>query len=301
MAKLQIRESVHSIRETCRVRIYPGGIVELMAASRPIFGRAGWEAVDGPKAAPRRKDAAESGVQEDKGALERSIRRARARVRDIALANGFEYFVTLTLAPEAVDRYDDRAVVRKLSTWADNEARRCGLRYVLVPERHKDGAIHFHGFAAWDRAPGPVWVDSGTVRRPGIKKPCRPADAEQRAAWLAEGGQVVYNAPRWRLGYSTALHVYGDYLAAVGYCCKYIGKDLGREGGGRIGGRWYYSGGALHEPRTEYVPMSVDDVLSLPGAHAFSVDQAGLGMAVWRGRQADLEGGDMLSVFDAEG
>jgi hypothetical protein len=31
----------------------------------------------------------------------------------------------------------------------------------------------------------------------------------------------------------------------VGYCCKYIGKQNGQ----RPMGRWYYSGGALQEPR----------------------------------------------------
>ena len=74
------------------------------------------------------------------------MRRAASKLRDIALCNDFRYFVTLTLDPAKIDRHDMDALVRVLNRWADNRVRRHGLRYVLVPERHKDGAIHLHGF-----------------------------------------------------------------------------------------------------------------------------------------------------------
>ena len=84
---------------------------------------------------------------------------------------------TLTLDPARVNRYDVREVTRHLNHWLDNQVRRKGLAYVLVPERHKDGAIHFHGFfndALEAR-------DSGTVSLPGQKAPRRPRSARQRA------------------------------------------------------------------------------------------------------------------------
>ena len=74
------------------------------------------------------------------------MRRARAKVRRLALSNDFRWFVTLTLDPQKVDRYDPAAVVRKLNQWCSNQVKRKGLCYILVPERHKDGALHFHGF-----------------------------------------------------------------------------------------------------------------------------------------------------------
>jgi hypothetical protein len=61
----------------------------------------------------------------------------------------------------------------------------------------------------------------------------------------------VYNLPQWKLGFTTAQRLYGDYRAAVGYCCKYIGKQDGE----RPMGRWYYSGGALHEPEKLYADL----------------------------------------------
>lgn len=177
----------------------------------------------------------------------RSMRRARAKVRRFALANTFTWFVTLTLAPDAVDRYDPAAIMRKVNRWADNMVRRHGLRYVLVPERHKDGAFHFHGFFAGE---GVEAVDSGTISLPG-HKPRRPRSEQQRAEWLAAGGHVVYNLPQWPYGYSTALELYGSYANAVAYVCKYIGKQDGE----RPMGRWYYSGGGLKEPQKEYAVL----------------------------------------------
>lgn len=92
--------------------------------------------------------------------------------------------------PEKVDRYDASAVTRKLNSWLDNQVRRKGLAYVLVAERHKDGAVHFHGFFN-DALPV---VDSGTLSIGG-GKPRKPRSARERARWLEQGAHVVYNLP----------------------------------------------------------------------------------------------------------
>lgn len=305
------RKTGQQIRFPARIKRFPGGYLEIMAAERPIFHPPGWELSHKlDSKSPGVRDGVDAGdgvddgvdaMEADKGASTvRSIRRARARVREIALANSFGHFVTLTLSPEKIDRYDDRAIIRKLSTWADNQVRRRGLRYVLVPERHQDGAVHFHGFLAWD-GEGAVdnFVDSGTIKRPGIKKPRRPASEAQREEWLRAGGVPVFNVPTWSLGFSTAIPVYGDYAAAVAYCCKYIGKDMegpdappgGAEApalGGKIGGRWYYSGGRLRHPEVSYADLTVDAVADLPGGYQFAIPDAAMGMALWRGREADL-------------
>lgn len=162
----------------------------------------------------------------------RSMRRARAKVRRLALANEFSYFVTLTLSPEMVDRYDAAAIMKKVNCWLNNMVKRKGLRYVLVPERHKDGAFHFHGFFAGD---GLEVVPSGHTDKQGHE---------------------IFNLPQWSFGFTAAIALYGTYSQAVGYVCKYIGK----QGGERPMGRWYYSGGDLMEPRKDYLPMEYRDV-----------------------------------------
>ena len=146
-----------------------------------------------------------------------------------------------------------------------------------MPERHKDGAIHFHGFFN-DALEA---VDSGTVSLPGQKHPKKPRNAAQRAAWLAQGGHVVYNLPGWSLGFTTALELYGDYPAAVGYVCKYIGKELDPEGQPvKLGGRWYYSGGPLGRPEVAYGDIPLQAAAQWPGAYQFSVREAHLGFVL---------------------
>ena len=233
----------HEIYHNAIVYTYPGGSQDVIVCSAPIFREPGWEAAgwgeDRPKAAPNPREAGKKAEGAD---MERSMRRARAKLRRLALANQFEYFVTLTLDPAKIDRYDGAAVVKALGTWADNMVRRHGLRYILVPERHKDGAFHFHGFMA---GPGLEARDSGVE-------------------W---DGRPVFNLPQWKLGYTTAQRLYGDYAAAVGYCCKYIGKQAGE----RPLGRWYYSGGALQEPAKMYTDLDYRGVenaveIVIPGA-----------------------------------
>lgn len=231
----------HEISHNGLIYQYPDGSCDILCASAPIFREPGWEASWREDQAKPVPSAREKGKKSEGADMERSMRRARAKLRRLALANEFEYFVTLTLDPAKIDRYDSKAVIKALGQWADNMVRRHGLRYILVPERHKDGALHFHGFMAGR----------------GLK-------AEDSAVeW---DGRPVYNLPQWTLGFTTAQRLYGDYHAAVGYCCKYIGKQ-----GERPAGRWYYSGGALKEPPKLYCDLdyrAVDNSVefSIPGA-----------------------------------
>lgn len=78
--------------------------------------------------------------------------RAKNKVRDYVMANGdLDYFATYTLSPELVeDRYDERKIYDQVKYWLRNNVSREGLKYVLVPEGHEDGAWHFHGFTNKD-------------------------------------------------------------------------------------------------------------------------------------------------------
>lgn len=264
----------NELRHTCRIQHYPDGSAQVLVCSDLLFWEPGWEPVEcaDRRAIDRLRQAA-GAPQQDAAAgeqgrraapsaenLDRARRRARSRVADIARCTDFAYFVTLTLAPDKIDRYDAAAVVRALSVWADNHVRRDGLAYVLVPELHKDGAIHFHGFF---NSALPV-VDSGTLVR-GEGKPRRPRNDMERAAWLAAGGHVVYNLPSWTYGFTTAIELYGARRAAVSYVCKYITKAKQK-----VGGRWYYSGGALGRPRVEYCDADSSAFAGVARPYAFT-------------------------------
>jgi hypothetical protein len=79
--------------------------------------------------------------------LDESISRTRSKVFEICLCNEFDYFFTLTVNAEKHDRYDLEEYHGKLSKWLNNYNSRKGadIKYILVPEQHKDGAWHMHG------------------------------------------------------------------------------------------------------------------------------------------------------------
>lgn len=257
------KKRLSEVSYTGRVKAYPDGSRDILVCSKAVFRMGGWEDTT-PRRKERRK--APEGAADDA----RAMRRARAQVRELALCNHFTQFVTLTLDAAQVDRYDMAAITRKLDAWLSNQVQRRGLRYVLVPERHKDGAVHFHGFFndALERS------DSGTMVPPEGGRPRRPRSRAQAAHWAAEGWRTVWNLPGWSLGFTTALDLVGEYPRAVSYVCKYIGKQ-----GEKPGGRWYYSGGELARPEVTYADLDFYQVAAQEGAYVFQVWEAGAAFA----------------------
>ncbi len=98
-----------------------------------------------------------SGYSEDEqDYLEKSINRTKTKISDYILCNNFTHFITFTFDPKnskvksEEDRHDLRKMSKLLITWVNSEQinhfRRHGqrFRYLIVPERHKNGAWHFH-------------------------------------------------------------------------------------------------------------------------------------------------------------
>ena len=252
-------------------KTYPDGGTKTLVADRAIFRERGWEERRPPAEAEAAKDAEAEGPpispeERERDNLERSKRRARSAVYDLARSTDFKFFVTLTVSPEKVDRLDDEAVFKKLHNWLDNNVRRHGLTYVLIPEYHKKGGLHFHAFFN-DALPV---VDSGTLSTPGGKRPRRPRNAAERRRLLDGGAHIVYNLPGWDFGFTTALGLYGDRRAAVGYVVKYITKAERK-----IGGRWYYSGGNLRRPDVRALDLDFDAAYGEAGS-GFEIGSLGV-------------------------
>lgn len=188
----------------------------------------------------------ESDSTDEETAL-RSSRRARNKVFELCLCNeDLQYFVTFTLDKCKIDRKDYAAVIKKLNSWLDYRVRNLGLKYVMVAEYHSNKAIHFHALM------NDVLelVDSGTVLIPERDKPVKVSTAH-RIGSDPEFWQTVYNVPAWKLGFSTAMKCdegakNHSHVATCGYISKYITK------GGKVGGRYYLSGGDLARPECHY-------------------------------------------------
>jgi hypothetical protein len=82
------------------------------------------------------------------GKLENNISRAKSRIYEIATCNEWSHFITGTLDASKYDRYDLPAFRKDLSVFIMNQRRIASapdLKYLIIPEQHKDGAWHFHG------------------------------------------------------------------------------------------------------------------------------------------------------------
>lgn len=227
-----------------RVILSPDGeVLEVVTASRPIFKDAAFVAC--AEAQPKARGRAAGG---DDG---RAARRAKRELYLCAACNpALDCFVTFTQSPERVaDRYDYKEAVRRLGAWLDNRVRRRGLKYIFVPERHQDGAIHWHGLCNADAL---RLVDSGH------------RDAR---------GRIIYNVTDWTVGFTTATMI-GEHAAACRYVSKYITKQTG---GGTIGGRYWLHGGQLARP----VAQLFDAAQPLAGARSYDLPEAGL--RLWYG------------------
>ena len=142
-------------------------------------------------------------VRKDKPVVaDSSIMRSRQAIEDIVICNEFDYFCTFTFDPKKHDRYDIIRCQRFMNNWIRNCKNRHspGLKYLIVPELHKDKAIHFHAL---------IKDFNGTFKPSKVK----------------QNGRDVLNIRNWRAGFSTAVKI--DNIEAVSrYIRKYITKDM---------------------------------------------------------------------------
>ena len=81
--------------------------------------------------------------------LSNNVIRAKTKVQELAICNDWDLFVTLTLDASKYDRYNLRVWQKDLHDFLHNFNRRrspeAKVKYLLIPEMHKDGAWHMHG------------------------------------------------------------------------------------------------------------------------------------------------------------
>lgn len=132
-----------------------------------------------------------------------SINRTKRTLHDYVRCNDFDLFVTFTFSPKKVDRYDLNAVYKKMQGWLFRQRQEYpNFKYLIVPERHKDNAIHFH--ALMQNYPFKL-----------------------KKSKVVANGNRVYNIPEWRFGFTNATLLPADEKQKVGaYIAKYISKDM---------------------------------------------------------------------------
>lgn len=244
--------------KNAKISAYKDGSFRLTVFSRPVFYADGFTPVRSEEEKKKLKEFKErmKHLADEEGLTDReradNLRRAKKAIYDIAALNDWSYFVTLTIDKEKADRYNAKELVKPISKWLQNMVQRRALKYLIVPELHKDGAIHFHGLVS----DGLHMVDSGTRRVKGHKKPLKLSTLK-RMKIPEEDTQIVYNIEDFHLGFSSAIPIYGEREALSRYMTKYILKDLGK-----IFGNYYFAGGSgLHrKPFSSAVNLDFDAI-----------------------------------------
>lgn len=156
--------------------------------------------------------------------LSQSMSRARSTIVQLAMCNDWEWFFTCTLDPEKHDRYDLTAFTVTFPQWVRDYRKkyRCDLRYLIVPERHKDGAWHVHGFLSG--IPAEHLSDFVFGVHPDH---------------LLEGGFKNWGLCSEKFGYCSLDEIKDRYAVSL-YVTKYITKDMSNHAIG-LGCHLYYA------------------------------------------------------------
>lgn len=148
-----------------------------------------------------------------------NLKRAVNQVYDLARANHFDWFITLTLDSKCVDRTDYGQCAMLIRLFTDR-LRHNGNKWLIVPELHSDGkSYHFHGLVQGEL---------------------------DLTHWKGE----VYNLNNFEFGYTTAMRIKDPQRVAT-YIAKYLTKQLAVPKGRKC----YWASRSLDKPTVEYIRM----------------------------------------------
>lgn len=165
------------------------------------------------------------GSSVEKKEKENSVRAMR-RVFDLARANTWDYFVTLTFNPNKVDRYDYDSCadcLKKFTKWAGKNK----TKWLMVAEQCKDGAYHFHGLI------------NGSLKLTHFKGD-------------------IYNLANFDWGYTTVTKV-KSHVRVSTYISKYISKCFSVPKGRKR----FWASRNLIEPTIDYTEISLEEFSEL--------------------------------------
>lgn len=128
----------------------------------------------------------------------RALWKIKTKIKDYILCNDFDYFWTLTFDS---DRYNYSVAFEKMGKWLEKMRKKYGrFNYIMIPELHKDGAIHFHGVTGGLRCN----INDSGVKHKGVK---------------------VYNCTEWHHGFTTLTRIRSREKTAS-YVTKYVTKEM---------------------------------------------------------------------------
>lgn len=188
--KVGVKKGLLNVLESNTIcRVYPDGTVQFRILPLSYFS--GMEQTDKAQGTPDGQNA---------DMYKRiSCYKSKQLMFDIARSNSWDCFCTLTYDPQCLDRYDYNQIYDKTQTFI-RYLRRHDCQYLLIPELHKDGAVHVHGLIS-----GPL--------------PC------VFSGHYDDAKRPIYNASGYHLGWSNLTRV-ADQARVSSYMTKYVTKEL---------------------------------------------------------------------------
>ena len=179
---------------------------------------------------------AKNSVNENK--LDCNLRRAKNTIKELVMCNDWEYFATLTLDKTKYNRYDLKKYIKDLSQYIrDLRKRGNDIKYLLIPERHKDGAWHIHGFF------------SG-LNQEELKEFSLSEKLPSYIKNSIKQGKKIWNWVGYSLKFGfNELEEIRDIDKVSSYVTKYITKDLS-DTVNELGAKTYYCSRGLKRAKT---------------------------------------------------
>lgn len=164
-----------------------------------------------------------------------NLARSRNRIFELAFCNPWELFVTFTLDRAKYDRHDLEKFSKDLSQFIRDYRKKTAERvqYLLIPEPHKDGAWHMHGFLMG------LPLDHLRKFHPDEILP------DKIRKRLAEGKRVfTWEAYARKFGFAD-IEIVENHEAASKYATKYVTKETMNTTAG-LGAHIFYASQGLN-------------------------------------------------------
>ena len=143
------------------------------------------------------------------------LKKVKTNIIDLAYNNKdfFDYFITLTFDSNNKkffpNGYDHEVAIELLKKWIDNQKHQNkNMTYILVPEFHKSGNLHFHGLV-------------GNVDTWVLIQAKNPNTGKE----IIKNGSRIYNLSNYNLGFTTISKIKNSE-AVTNYISKYATKEL---------------------------------------------------------------------------
>ena len=154
--------------------------------------------------------------------LDSSISRTKRVILEKALCNSWDWFCTFTISPDKYDRQNLVAWRDSFTQWMrDQRKKGLPIRYLIVPEQHKDGSWHAHGLFS-----GLTETDLITFKEMD-KQGYRTPDGRRLPPKLIKSGYFNWMPYMEKFGFCSFGKI-SNPVAAGFYITKYITKDNDR-------------------------------------------------------------------------